>query len=155
MSRIILPCIRIRWSDIPKVKAWPSICAGLEGLDGRGRFREDTWQREGGGGGRSRVMTEGRVFEKAGVGFSEVFGPVEGELERVLAGDGPTFYATGVSLVLHPRPPRVPPVHPHFPHLGRRRPRLFRGRPRPSPYYPPDGGRAPSYPPQPPTQRSR
>ena len=112
-----------------------SICAGLERLDGTGRFREDTWQREGGGGGRSRVMTEGRVFEKAGVGFSEVFGPVEGELERVLAGDGPTFYATGVSLVLHPRSPRVPTVHANFRYLGRGSARWFGGGSDLTPYY--------------------
>jgi len=112
-----------------------SICAGLETLDGGGQFREDAWQREGGGGGRSRVMSEGRLFEKAGVGFSEVFGAVEGELAKVMAGDGPTFYATGVSLVLHPRSPRIPTVHANFRYLGRGSARWFGGGSDLTPYY--------------------
>src|SRR5262245_64903817 len=58
------------------------ITAGLEQADGAGKFREDSWQREGGGGGRSRVMIEGGVFEKAGVNFSEVFGEMSPEFAK-------------------------------------------------------------------------
>jgi len=89
------------------------ICAGLEELDGVGKFKQDQWQREEGGGGRSRVISEGRVFEKGGVNFSEVFGSqlppsiVKQHPDAV----GETFYATGTSMVLHPRNPYIPTVH--------------------------------------------
>lgn len=86
------------------------IVATLEALDG-GRFREDTWERPGGGGGRSRVLAEGGLFEKAGVNFSDVHGSLRPELAASMPGDGAAFRATGVSLVLHPRSPRVPTVH--------------------------------------------
>src|SRR5919204_380929 len=58
------------------------IVAALEELDGRGRFREDTWQRAGGGGGRSRALADGGVFEKAGVNFSDVHGRLSEEFAR-------------------------------------------------------------------------
>ncbi len=89
------------------------ICAGLEELDGTGKFREDNWERPEGGGGRSRVMSEGRVLERGGVNFSEVFGK---ELPPSILSQRPEargheFYATGTSMVLHPRNPYVPTVH--------------------------------------------
>src|SRR3954453_11114126 len=87
------------------------ICAALEHLDGRAPFREDLWQREGGGGGRTRILADGAVFEKAGVNFSEVFGDLAPEFARQLPGEGTAFTAAGVSLVLHPRSPLVPTVH--------------------------------------------
>jgi coproporphyrinogen III oxidase len=87
------------------------IVAALERLDGGGRFLEDDWQRPGGGGGRSRVIAEGGVFEKGGVNFSDVFGEFRPDLARSLPGEGTGFRATGVSLVLHPRNPHVPTVH--------------------------------------------
>ncbi len=91
------------------------ICAALEEADGGARFREDPWTREGGGGGRSRVLVEGDLFEKAGVGFSEVHGELAPELARSMPmGDGTRFFAAGVSLVLHPRSPMVPTVHANF-----------------------------------------
>jgi coproporphyrinogen III oxidase len=90
------------------------ICAGLEAADGSGKFREDSWDREGGGGGRSRVLIEGDVFEKAGVNFSEVHGEMAPEFAKQIPGDGCAFTATGVSLVLHPRNPHVPTVHANF-----------------------------------------
>jgi coproporphyrinogen III oxidase len=90
------------------------ICTALEGLDGPGRFREDVWQREGGGGGRTRVLADGGLFEKAGVNVSEVFGEMSEEFAKQVPGEGRSFYATGVSLVLHPRSPRVPTVHANF-----------------------------------------
>src|SRR5712691_5858489 len=79
------------------------ICAALEKLDGASRFREDLWTRDEGGGGRTRVMENGALFEKAGVNFSEVFGKFdEAFAGRLPLGDGTEFFATGISLVLHP-----------------------------------------------------
>lgn len=85
----------------------------LENLDGVGKFIEDSWERPEGGGGRSRVMREGAIFEQAGVNFSEVWGshlPASILTQRPEA-EGHGFYATGTSLVLHPRNPYVPTVH--------------------------------------------
>ncbi len=90
-----------------------SICEGLEQEDGSAQFREDGWEREEGGGGRSRVLAEGAVFEKAGVNFSHVTGaslPPSATAQRPeLAGRG--FQAMGVSLVIHPHNPYVPTSH--------------------------------------------
>ncbi|AJD46457.1 coproporphyrinogen III oxidase [Isoalcanivorax pacificus W11-5] len=89
------------------------ICAQLEQEDGAGRFVEDSWDREEGGGGRSRVLTDGAVIEKGGVNFSHVFGstlPASATAARPeLAGR--SFQAMGVSLVIHPRNPYVPTSH--------------------------------------------
>jgi len=85
----------------------------LEKLDGGARFRRDSWERPGGGGGQSRVLAEGKVFEQAGVGFSHVMGdslPAAASQRRPeLAGR--RWEAMGVSLVLHPRNPMVPTSH--------------------------------------------
>ena len=89
------------------------IAGELSRIDG-GRFREDLWQRPGGGGGRSRVLLAGAVFEKAGVNFSEVHGELAEEISKALPGGGRSFYATGVSLVLHPQNPMAPAVHANF-----------------------------------------
>lgn len=85
----------------------------LEVLDGSGtKFFQDTWQRPGGGGGRSRVLTDGDVFEKAGVNFSAVHGEAPDMLKT---GSAPlAFFACGVSLVLHPHSPKIPTVHANF-----------------------------------------
>jgi coproporphyrinogen III oxidase len=85
-------------------------------LDGGGRFREDRWERPGGGGGVARVLTEGDTFEKAGINRSAVSGVLPpGAAQRLGArltsGDETLFYATGMSLVVHPRSPMVPTVH--------------------------------------------
>ena len=89
-----------------------SICKALKEEDGLD-FIEDSWDREEGGGGRSRVLEEGNVFEKAGVNFSHVFGkelPASATAQRPeLAGR--SFQAMGVSLVIHPRNPYVPTSH--------------------------------------------
>lgn len=102
-----------------RVGAWmkqiqDEICAGLEAADGGGTpFTEDSWERPEGGGGRSRVLRDGNVFEQGGVNFSEVWG--EGLPPSILtqrpeaAGHG--FYATGTSMVLHPKNPYIPTVH--------------------------------------------
>jgi coproporphyrinogen III oxidase len=90
-----------------------NICAALENVDGSMQFREDNWSRDEGGGGRSRVMEGGAVFEKAGINFSHVFGnklpPSATAARPELAGRG--FQAMGVSLVIHPRNPYVPTSH--------------------------------------------
>lgn len=124
------------------------ICRALESLDGTARFREDHWQREGGGGGRSRVLEGGAVFEKAGVNFSAV----EGELPEALAAQqiahlrkqlgeqfqptNRTFFATGISLVLHPVNPYVPTVHANFRFLEQGGASWFGGGADLTPYYP-------------------
>jgi coproporphyrinogen III oxidase len=92
------------------------ICSELEQLDGEAKFARDAWQRPGGGGGESRVMSGGRVFEQAGVGFSHVFGdkmpPSATKNRPELA--GASFEAVGVSLVIHPQNPYVPTTHANF-----------------------------------------
>lgn len=104
--------------DIGAIKAYlmdlqERICSGLERLDEKKGFDEDTWEREQGGGGRSRVLANGRIFEQAGVNFSHVFGaqlPPSATASRPeLAGRG--FQALGVSLVIHPNNPYVPTSH--------------------------------------------
>ncbi|KAA0013106.1 oxygen-dependent coproporphyrinogen oxidase [Billgrantia pellis] len=89
------------------------LCQGLAAEDGGADFREETWQREAGGGGRSRVIERGRVFEKGGVNFSHVHGdrlpPSATAARPQLAGRG--FHAVGVSWVLHPENPHVPTSH--------------------------------------------
>lgn len=88
------------------------ICQALEAADGTGRFREDAWERPGGGGGRSRVLSEGEVIEKGGVGFSAVQGEATAATLKTLNLTEPAdFFATGVSIVLHPRNPMVPIIH--------------------------------------------
>lgn len=90
-----------------------SICKRIEQLDGEARFQQDAWQREQGGGGRSRVMKNGAVFEQAGVGFSHVHGallPKSATAHRPEL-EGRDFNACGVSLVFHPKNPHVPTVH--------------------------------------------
>ncbi len=92
------------------------ICSSLEDLDGRAKFHHDHWDRQGGGGGESRVLKGGAVFEQAGVGFSHVFGdempPSATKRRPELAGK--RFQAMGVSLVLHPGNPYVPTSHANF-----------------------------------------
>jgi coproporphyrinogen III oxidase len=92
------------------------IVAGLQQLDGKSTFIEDAWQRDGGGGGRSRILKDGGVFEQAGVNFSHVFGeqlpPSASKLRPELAGQ--SFQVAGVSLVLHPHNPYVPTTHANF-----------------------------------------
>jgi coproporphyrinogen III oxidase len=89
------------------------ICERLEAADGRGRFVEDAWQRAEGGGGRSRVLKRGAVFEQAGVNFSEVSGarlPPSASAQRPAIA-GRAWTALGVSLVVHPENPYVPTTH--------------------------------------------
>lgn len=87
------------------------ICSELTKADGRGEFHEDKWSRPGGGGGRTRVMRHGNIIEKGGVNFSAVHGKTP---EKILSSFGLTegdFFATGVSIVIHPENPQVPIIH--------------------------------------------
>jgi coproporphyrinogen III oxidase len=129
-------------ADLPRQRAaayfrdlQDRIVAALERLDGQ-RFREDAWQREGGGGGRSRVLSDGDVFEKAGVNFSDVHGQFSEEFARQIPGEGRDFTACGVSLVLHPRSPMVPTVHANFRYLTKGEHAWFGGGADLTPYYP-------------------
>jgi coproporphyrinogen III oxidase len=110
-----------------------SICDGLEQADGKGRFQADEWTRPDasgrdssgtassgtGGGGISRVLRRGDVFEQVGVNFSEVHGTLPSELCRTLIGSGKEeeFFACGVSLVAHPESPLVPTTHANYRYL--------------------------------------
>lgn len=89
------------------------ICASIEAVDGSGHFFEDLWRREEGGGGRTRILADGKVFEQAGIGFSKVSGttlpPSATQHRPELVGR--RWTATGVSLVFHPLNPYVPTTH--------------------------------------------
>jgi coproporphyrinogen III oxidase len=110
------------------------IVAQLQAADGA-TFREDVWQRPGGGGGRSCVLADGGVFEKAGVNFSDVSGEMRPDFARGLPGDGTAFRAAGISLVLHPRSPRVPTVHANLRFIRRGAASWFGGGTDLTPYY--------------------
>lgn len=91
-------------------KLQDSICQSLEIADGKGIFQEDQWERAGGGGGRSRVI-HGAVIEKGGVNFSAVHGELPDKILAALKLPKAQFFATGVSIVLHPFNPHVPIIH--------------------------------------------
>lgn len=83
----------------------------LENHDGQGKFREDAWERAGGGGGRTRIFEGGKIIEKGGVAFSAVHGPTPDKILKKLGLQKADFFATGVSIVLHPKSPMVPIIH--------------------------------------------
>ncbi len=89
------------------------ICKGLEEIDGIGKFEEESWERPEGGGGRSRVMQQGKIFEQGGVNFSEVHGEQlpPSILNQRPEAKGHPWFATGTSMVLHPHNPYIPTVH--------------------------------------------
>lgn len=87
------------------------ICEQLELGDGQGKFKEDKWSRDGGGGGRTRIFENGKIIEKGGVAFSAVHGPTPEKILAKLKLEKANFYATGVSIVLHPKSPLVPIIH--------------------------------------------
>ena len=111
------------------------ICSALEALDGSAAFAEDAWERDGGGGGRTRVMTGGAVFEKAGVNWSSVMGVLPEDFAEHLPAGGREFRATGVSLVLHPKSPMVPTTHANFRYLEKGDKAWFGGGADLTPYY--------------------
>ncbi len=87
------------------------ICAALEAADGKARFVEDKWQRPEGGGGISRVIADGNVFEKGGVNISAVHGALPAPMQQSFGVPESDFFACGISLVIHPVNPFVPTVH--------------------------------------------
>ncbi len=88
-----------------------TICKQLEKVDGISKFQHDNWQHESGGGGLSCVIQQGKVFEKGGVNFSEVQGALPEFMKQKVSAGTSQFYATGVSIVLHPSNPNVPIIH--------------------------------------------
>ncbi len=87
------------------------ICLALELCDGKATFREDRWERTGGGVGKTRVFSNGHIFEKGGVNTSVVYGNVSDNMRKDLVIDGDKWFACGLSLVIHPVNPFVPTVH--------------------------------------------
>ena len=87
------------------------ITAKLEAIDGKATFKEDLWQREEGGGGRTRVIENGNVIEKGGVNISEVHGPLAPAMQQYFKVGDVDFFACGLSLVIHPKNPYAPTVH--------------------------------------------
>ena len=113
-----------RMEDIDRVRDYLTglqdrICTTIETADGKATFVEDSWTRDEGGGGRTRVLREGAVFEQAGIGFSDVSGtklpPSATAARPELA--GASWRAVGVSLVFHPRNPHVPTTHANVRHF--------------------------------------
>ncbi|MGB1941052.1 MAG: oxygen-dependent coproporphyrinogen oxidase [Flavobacteriaceae bacterium] len=90
------------------------ITSTLEEIDGTSRFQIDDWNRPGGGGGQSRIIENGSVFEKGGVNVSNVFGELPDSMKSYLKVEHGHFFASGISLVIHPKNPMVPTVHANF-----------------------------------------
>lgn len=88
-----------------------TICAALEQIDTKAKFHQDEWQREQGGGGRTRVIENGNVFEKGGVNISAVHGPLPKAMQDYFKVGEVDFFACGLSLVIHPKNPFVPTTH--------------------------------------------
>jgi coproporphyrinogen III oxidase len=88
-----------------------TICAALEAVDGKAKFIEDKWERPEGGGGKTRVIANGHVFEKGGVNTSMVHGKLPPAMQQTLGVAGNAFFACGLSIVIHPLNPFVPTVH--------------------------------------------
>ena len=87
------------------------ICKSIEKSDGSGKFEEDIWTREEGGGGRTRIFKKGAILAKGGVAFSAVHGPTPEKILSKLQLSKSDFFATGVSIVIHPKSPMVPIIH--------------------------------------------
>jgi len=87
------------------------ICLALEQEDGASKFEEEIWNREGGGGGRTRILQNGNVIEKGGVNFSAVHGKLPDAVKKAFNVQNDEFFATGVSIVMHPKNPFVPIIH--------------------------------------------
>ena len=106
------PSINIKQEWIDSIhRLQDTICAAIEQADGREHFKEDAWERPEGGGGRTRVIAHGDVFEKGGVNTSVVFGRVTDAMRNQLKIHGDEWFACGLSLVIHPLNPFVPTIH--------------------------------------------
>ena len=92
-------------------KIQDEITQALEALDGGAKFEEEIWEREGGGGGRTRIIQNGTILEKGGVNFSAVHGKLPEPIKKAFGVDEDDFFATGVSIVIHPNNPHVPIIH--------------------------------------------
>lgn len=90
------------------------ICQKLEDVDGKAKFKEDLWERDGGGGGKTRIIANGNVFEKGGVNTSIVYGELPSSMQNYLKVASGNFFACGLSLVIHPYNPMVPTVHANY-----------------------------------------
>lgn len=124
-----------------------AICGTLASLDGK-PFREDRWERSGGGGGLTAILSGGALFERAGVNTSTVWGELDDATFQRAGASGPkgpllqyvghdrTFFATGLSMVLHPRSPMVPTVHANFRYVTRGADGWFGGGSDLTPFYP-------------------
>jgi coproporphyrinogen III oxidase len=121
-----------RWVD----DVQRALVGDLEQLDSSGRFVLDAWDRPGGGGGVTAVMTDGALFERAGVNHSAVWGDFNDVALARMGGTERRFFATGVSLVLHPHNPMVPTVHANFRYFERGDDAWFGGGSDLTPYYP-------------------
>ncbi|MCL7047386.1 hypothetical protein MKW94_002502, partial [Papaver nudicaule] len=130
--------VRARFEKMIR-EAQDSVCAAVEAADGGGvTFKEDVWSRPGGGGGISRVLQDGNVFEKAGVNVSVVYGVMPPEAYRAAKGDnsadakpGPVpFFAAGISSVLHPKNPFAPTLHFNYRYFETDAPKDAPGAPR-------------------------
>ena len=106
-----------------------AICKTLESLDGQS-FQKDRWERAGGGGGLTSILSDGGLFERAGVNTSTVWGELDGDSRDR------RFFATGVSMVLHPKSPMVPTMHANFRYLTRGDDGWFGGGSDLTPFYP-------------------
>lgn len=102
--------IKTQWTSLIH-QLQDDICAALEQCDGKARFVEDRWERAEGGGGKTRVISNGNVFEKGGVNTSVVFGQVTDTMRTQLKINGDKWFACGMSIVIHPLNPFVPTVH--------------------------------------------
>ncbi|KAK1307757.1 hypothetical protein QJS10_CPA09g00851 [Acorus calamus] len=121
-------------------EAQDEVCAAIEAADGGGRFKEDVWSRPGGGGGISRVLQDGGVWEKAGVNVSVVYGVMPPDAYRAAKGvkdgaddakPGPVpFFAAGISSVLHPKNPFAPTLHFNYRYFETDAPKDSPGAPR-------------------------
>lgn len=111
------------------------LCNALAEVDGGATFSADAWQRPGGGGGVARVLEGGPLFEKAGVNWSNVDGELPEEVAAHMPGQGRTFRACGISLVLHPRSPMVPTTHANLRCLAKGDALWFGGGADLTPYY--------------------
>ncbi len=92
-------------------KIQDDISSGLSRIDGKKKFSEELWERDGGGGGRSRILVDGNIIEKGGVNFSAVHGQLPESVKKAFKVNEDNFFATGVSLVIHPNSPWVPIIH--------------------------------------------
>ena len=88
-----------------------NICSAIENTDGKAKFIQDNWEREGGGGGRTRVLQDGNIIDKGGVNWSGVEGELPENIQKALGLESKYFFATGVSIVMHPVSPMVPIIH--------------------------------------------